>query len=213
MGAQAWSAAIGVPGSQRFNLRAHDWPDDPMPQVELDDATARAFLALHPEHGDLAEILLRRARVGQRDETEATRALLEQYARVRPVDPFPHRVWARLTGVAGDGDLAAQADDRALVHLAQLDARADKDNVYALAIARNRRAAGDLPAASVAIERGVRMNPFDASVRELAAAIAVEAGRLDLAQIHVEALVVLEPDRTVHLKRLTKLHELRGTTP
>ena len=213
MVAQAWSAAIGVPGSQRFNLRAHDWPDDPMPQVELDDATARAFLALHPEQGDLAEILLRRARVGQRDETEATRALLEQYARVRPVDPFPHRVWARLAGVTGDGDLAAQADDRALVHLAQLDARADKDNVYALAIARNRRAAGDLPAASVAIERAVRMNPFDASVRELAAAIAVEAGRLDLAQIHVEALVVLEPDRTVHLKRLTKLHELRGTTP
>jgi hypothetical protein len=55
------------------------------------------------------------------------------------------------------------------------------------------------------------MNPFDATVRELAAAIAVEAGRFDRAEVHIESLVVLEPDRDIHRKRLARIRELRGT--
>ena len=75
-----------------------------------------------------------------------TRVLLERYAALRPVDPFPHRVWAKLA--TGAGDLSAAGDEAAMRHLRELDLRADKDNIYALAIARNRREAGDLKAAS-----------------------------------------------------------------
>jgi len=64
-------------------------------------------------------------------------------------------------------------------------------------------------AALASAERAVRMNPFDASVRELAAAVAVEAGRLDCAQVHIEALVALEPDRPIHTQRLERLNAMR----
>jgi tetratricopeptide (TPR) repeat protein len=186
-----------------------------MPGVELDTASARAFLARHPGHADLAEILLRRAKPEQaaadREAGAEVLRLLEQYAALRPVDPYPHRVWARLAG-AGSGEVAAAGDERAYRHLLELDRRSDKDNVYALGIARNRRAAADLPAALAASERAVRMNPFDATVRELAAAIAVESGRLDLAEAHIEALVALEPDRPIHAERLAKVRALRAAS-
>jgi len=54
------------------------------------------------------------------------------------------------------------------------------------------------------------MNPFDATVRELAAAIAVEGGRLDRAAVHIEALTALEPDRAIHRQRLERLKAMSG---
>ena len=117
-------------------------------------------------------------------------------------------MWARIA--TGAGDLAAGGDAAALRHLRELDLRADKDNIYALAIARNRRAAGDAAAAMAAAERAVRMNPFDASVRELAASIAVEAGQLGVARVHVAALTALEPDREIHRRRLERVDALLG---
>lgn len=206
--ARAWADAIGRPGSTRFTLKAGEWPAKPMPQVEFDTATVQAFLKEFPNQPDLVEILLRRARSAGASDTAETRALLERYAKLRPVDPLPHRIWAKLATDA-NGSLDAGGDPAALAHLRELDVRADKDNVYALAIARNRRAARDSAAALTSAERAVRMNPFDASVRELAAAVAVEAGRLDCAQVHVEALVALEPDRAIHAQRLERLKAMR----
>jgi tetratricopeptide (TPR) repeat protein len=203
--ATAWSEAIGRPGSKRFNLKSGDWPSAPMPAVTFNDATIARLREAYPDQPDLVEIALRRARDG--NDEAVTRALLERYAALRPVDPLPHRVWAKL---AGTETLVDRGDDAAFGHLRELDLRADKDNVYALAMARNRRAAGELAAASEAAERAVRMNPFDATVRELAAAIAVEAGRLDRAEVHIEGLVALEPDRDIHRKRLARIRELLG---
>jgi hypothetical protein len=57
------------------------------------------------------------------------------------------------------------------------------------------------------------MNPFDASVRELAAAIAIEAGQLPAARVHVKALTVLEPDRDIHRRRLERVDQLLGDSP
>jgi len=204
--ARAWSDAIGRPGSERFRLRAEEWPAKPMPSVTFDDATVRAFLAEHPDQPDLVELLLRRARGTGATDTAEARVLLERYAKLRPVDPLPHRIWAKLAGTGLD----AGGDPGALVHLRELDLRSDKDNIYALAIARNRRAAKDFPAAIAASERAARMNPFDASVRELAAAIAVEGSRLDLAETHIEALVALEPDRALHKQRLERLRSMKS---
>jgi cellulose synthase operon protein C len=209
--AQAWADAIGAPGSKRFALRSVEWPAPPLPPVQFDDATIRAFLAQHADQADLVEMLLRRAKFDSADELAETRELLEWYARVRPVDPYPHRVWARLA--TGAGDLASGGDEAAFGHLRELDLRADKDNIYAVAMARNRRAAGDFSAALSAAERAVRMNPFDASVRELAAAVAVEGGQLGIARLHVEALTQLEPDREIHRRRLERVDELLRAAP
>ncbi len=204
--AQAWANAIGAPGSTRFRLRAAEWPPTPMPKVEFDEATVRAFVARFPDHGDLVEMQLRRAKFGAGEEAAEALQLLERYARLRPVDPYPHRIWARMA--TASGDLSAGGDERALFHLRELDIRADKDNIYAVAIARNRRAGKDFPAAITAVERAVRMNPFDPSVRELAAAIAVESGSLERARPHIEALMFLEPDRPLHRTRLERLDAL-----
>jgi hypothetical protein len=52
------------------------------------------------------------------------------------------------------------------------------------------------------------MNPYDAAIRELAAAIAIEAGGLETARLHVWALTRLEPDQPTHALRLARIEEL-----
>lgn len=198
----AWTNAIGRPSERPWTFTRAQWPAPAQPAVELDDATLAAELARHPAHPDLLEIALRRA---GRDGSAARGELLERYARARPVDPMPHRLWAKEALRDGADEAATGA---ALAHLEALDLVTDKDNVYALAIARRARAAGDRSRAALAAERAVRMNPFDAGVRELAAAIAVEAGDLAAAARHIDALVVLEPDRTIHRTRQERVRAL-----
>ncbi|MGA1223224.1 MAG: hypothetical protein ACO31E_01515 [Phycisphaerales bacterium] len=65
-----------------------------------------------------------------------------------------------------------------------------------------------MQAALAAAERAVRMNPFDPTVRELAAAVAVEGGAFARARLHIEALSALEPDRPLHRTRLERLKQL-----
>ena len=92
-------------------------------------------------------------------------------------------------------------DEQAIDHLEHLDLLSEKDNSYALAIARIHRKAGDHTAALESVTRGVRMDPYDPSTRELAAAIAIEAGQFETARLHIEALMLLEPDRDQHRAR------------
>ncbi|MDI9402547.1 MAG: hypothetical protein QM516_01630 [Limnohabitans sp.] len=208
---------VGAPGAERRKLSRLDWPSEPMPDVTLDDAMIEALLAQHPNHPDVIEIALRRtkdagATNAQSASTldDATRVLLERYAQLRPVDPLPHRMWAKQSKSVSAATEFANGATNALEHLRALDLVAEKDNAFAIALARERRAAGDRREASAYAERAVRMNPFDATVRELAAAIAVEGGRLDRAERHIQALVVLEPDRALHRSRLEKIRELRA---
>ena len=93
-------------------------------------------------------------------------------------------------------------------HLEELDAREEKSPVYAWRLAGLYRQRGDLEKALEKITRAVQIDPYNASNRELAAAIAIEAGRLDLARRHVRALTLLEPDRPQHQKRLERIEEL-----
>lgn len=187
--------------------------DDPIPESLI-----ASMVEANPTHADLLEIAAKRA-VAASDSvaaaeaargglTDGAVALLERYTAARPLDPWPHqRLAAR----------ALALEDRALArpHLEFLDARADSDPEFAIELARARRVTKDSAGAVVAAERAARIDPYDAAVRELAAACAMEAGDLAAARGHILALTRLEPERAQHTRRLMKIDELiaKGTAP
>ncbi|MFZ9691747.1 MAG: tetratricopeptide repeat protein [Phycisphaerales bacterium] len=216
----AFAAVLGVP-PEAFESRFLEWARDevaawglaPEPSMSdliatlperedeqpkgsaVDDATLAAWILEHPDHPDLLELALRRG-IGEGEVVpDDLMPLLERYAVARPVDPYPHRVLARAYIARGDA-LAA------IPHLAALDGTQRDDNAYAAELARLHRQAGDTSAALESVMKAVRIDPYDASLRELAAAIAIEASDLALCRLHLEALVLLEPDRPQHRKRL-----------
>ena len=177
------------------------WPTLQRPPVEIGDDDLKALLQEFPDHPDLLELTIRRRMRTDSTVDDGVRAMLERYATVRPVDPYPHRVLAR--------DLLDGEDPtRAIPHLVELDLRSVKDNSFALEIARLSRKTGARQEAHEAAERGVRMNPYHAANRELAAACAVEAGELAAARRHIEALVVLEPEEPRHARRMEAIDRL-----
>jgi tetratricopeptide (TPR) repeat protein len=198
------AAGIGEPGDpKRDRLTASDWSRPELPPLEVDDEVMGRWLAAYPDHPDILERALRRSidRLGDAPLDPLTRELLERYRRARPVDPYPRRILARAA-------LASTDPTAAIPHLVELDAREENDNAYALELARLHRQRGDGAAASASAERAVRMNPYDAAIRELAAAIAIEAGGLETARLHVWALTRLEPDQPTHALRLARIEEL-----
>jgi len=177
------------------------WPAVQRPPVTIDDLTLERWLAEHPEHPDLLELQIRRIERA-RGVDESLVPLLERYMRARPVDPYPHLKLAQI-------HLEGPDPQRAVPHLQALDDRELKDGTFAIELARLHREAGRYPEALASAQKAVRINPYDAATRELAAAVAIEAARLDTAQLHLEALVTLEPQRSVHERRLEALKRLR----
>jgi tetratricopeptide (TPR) repeat protein len=198
---------IGVPGDRRTQQLPGDaWPRPRTGPVEIDAAQLGEWLARHPNHPDLLEAAIRRAMrtLGEDASTpldDATRDLIERYMKARPVDPYPHRILARRA-------LASATPTDAIPHLAELDVREEHDNAFAIELAKLHRARGDRAAARGAAERAVRMDPYNPAIRELAAAIAVEAGSLEAARVHLVALKALEPGQQRHEQRLKRLDEL-----
>lgn len=202
--AERIAAQIGEPGDRRTGrLRGGDWTRPELAQVQVDDATIGRWLVDHPDHPDVLEAALRRsiARLGDAPVDPLTRLLIERYRSARPLDPYPHRLLAKI-------ELASDDPTRAIPHLAELDIREEHDNAYAIELARLHRQKGELSEARVSVDRAVRMDPYDAALRELAAAIAVEAGELEIARAHVVALTRIEPGEPRHEARLRKLDEL-----
>jgi len=56
----------------------------------------------------------------------------------------------------------------------------------------------------------VQIAPYDGNYREIAAAIAIQAGDLSLAEHHIEALVIIEPTIVQHAKRLDAIRAMRS---
>jgi len=199
---------IGEPSSGDIRdkgLTADRWPDMVRPPVDIPDEQISIWLGEHPEHPDLLELQIRRrlANLGDRvspDDT-ATIELLNQYAKVRPVDPFPHKKLAQML-------LETERATEAIPHLEFLDVREEKTPVYAIQLAKLYRQQGDLPAALAKATRATYINPYNAPQRELAAAIAVEAKKYEVARMHIHALTLIEPDRPQHQKRLEAVEKL-----
>lgn len=193
---------IGRPASPAGRpFTADQWPELMRPPVRISDEQLSRWRGEYPDHPDLLkEEIDRRMKSGDEDDAPLI-PLLERYAELRSVDLFPHRRLAQI-------HLASDAPQRAIRHLEELDAREERSPVYAWRLAGLYRQEGDLEKAIEKITRAVQINPYDADQRELAAAIAIEAGRLDLARLHVRALTLLEPDRPQHQKRLERIDEL-----
>lgn len=200
---------IGVPGEASTDgVRGADWPSPGAPPVTIDDALVADWLERLPNHPDVLELAVRRRleKLAGATPGEDDLALLARYAAARPVDPYPHRQLAKLHRGGGD-------PSRAIPSLIELDAREENDHAFAIELARLYRAERDHAAALAAIRRAVRIDPYDPALRELSAAIAVEAGDLRSARRDVEALTLLEPDREQHRKRLARLDELLARPP
>jgi len=202
--AERAAAQIGRPGDRaRDGLVGREWPKPRAATLPPDDAMIAGWLQAHPDHPDVLELRIRRRLRDAGDGTPAPEVLdlLERYARARPVDPYPHRPLAKMY-------LASDEPAKAIPHLAELDIREEKENAYSVELARLKRASGDIFGAMASIERAARMNPYDPALRELAAAIAVEAMDFHRARLHVEALTILEPGAAQHKKRLERIDAL-----
>ncbi len=194
----ARAAVCGVAGLGGAPVAIPDPPEPTRPLVE-------AWLAEHPGHPDLLALLVQSelAESGGAP-TPVNAPLIEAYAAARPVDPAPHRLLALLRLSAPEGERAA-----AIPHLEYLDAREQDSPAFAVELARRYAGLGQWGPAGERAERATQIAPFDAGHRELAATIALQARDYDAADRHIRALIALEPDRPVHLRRLEALQRLR----
>lgn len=195
-GDAALSAAAGAGRVEPFALS----------QPEITDEMVARWRAAYPEHPGVLSLAVERALAASGGEpTGDMVGLLEQYAAARPVDPMPHRLLATLYL---DGRAGRPAD--AIPHLEYLDARETRAATWAVELAKQYRATGQLDLAAAKAERATQIAPYDADWRELAATISLERHDLETAAREIEALTILEPDREIHRKRLEAVRKRLG---
>ncbi len=187
-------------------LVAARWPKVKKPAVDLTDEIIDQWLVEYPDQPDLLELKLRRRLKEQPEVDGIATTLLDAYAKARPVDPYPHRVYAR-------GNLNSGDQQAAITHLKTLDLLEEQDPSYALELARLYRLQNNLTGARASVEKAARINPFDAATREFAATLAIEDGDLQRARLHLAALTKLEPDQKRHALRLEKLDAMIAAQP
>ncbi len=186
-------------------------------QAEVTPAIMDRWLADHPNHPDVLELAVRRAlSANANTPTLDMVPLLERYAAARPVDPLPHKTLARLylalpaPATQPPGTEAAPSPRDAIPHLEWLDEREDRAATYADQLAAlyatGSEGERDLHRAWLKAQRAVRIGPYEARLRERAAAIALLRQDFETAKYQIEAMIVLEPDRPVHRQRLEALN-------
>lgn len=157
-----------------------------------------------PGHAEITEIAAKLAMDGGRSASPAVVPMLIAWADAVPVAEQPHRLLARY--YLDRGDEASQ--DKAIVHLEFLDARAQYTPAFAAALAKRYAEVGEKQKAVVKAERAVSIAPYDADQRELAARIALVAGNYADAERHLDALTKIEPEIAQHATRLARVREL-----
>lgn len=165
------------------------------------DEVLDRLLAEHPDHPDLLQAAARRA-IEREDPDRARQALL-RYAVARPVDPWSHRQLVKLAILTG-------RHDEAVGSLQQLDRQDSETGQWAHQLAQIHRNADRLDLAYRAIIRALHRQPYHPGYRELAATIQLQIGDPQAALGHLQALVLIEPDRAIHHVRLTALYARMG---
>ncbi|MEZ6193851.1 MAG: tetratricopeptide repeat protein, partial [Phycisphaerales bacterium] len=165
------------------------------------DDELNRLLTEHPGHPDLLQLIAER--VLNRDDPDAARRRCCAYADSRPVDPRPHRALVELS--LAHGDLTG-----VLGSLESIDQIEPSSGRWAHELAKAYRKNGDYPQALAAIERALDREPYNATYRELAAAIALQVQDNDRALRHIHAAALIEPDRAAHQLRLAALYHRMG---
>lgn len=197
--ARAWGLlpADGVPSAGEL---LEQYEGDGSVSIEtLDD-----LLVQHPEHPQLVEMRAK-AELDRRSGRPAPEMadLLRTWARVQPIADQPRRMLVLLARRDGGID---PADAEAADHLRHLDAREQYSAAFATELSRLAMRRGDFGDGLHWAKRAVRIEPFDAPTRELAAMAAIRAGDLREARLHVEALIAIEPGRAIHQQRLDAIN-------
>jgi len=175
-------------------------PQPQPPRTELTDKVLNRWLELFPDHPDLLRLRISRWR-GTRPLGPDMIPLLDRYAAARPVDPMPHQMLAAI-------HLESPEPARAIPWLEAVDRLQKYDNTFAIELARLYQSQRRFDLALDRINRAVTIAPYDARLREEAAAMAIQAKHLDQARRYLVALTMLEPDRAQHGKRLEALERL-----
>ena len=177
---------------------------------EVDRTRIEGWLERFPDHPGLLDMLIDEM-IAEIDGSDGLPKrlpgdlveMLERTADARPTDDRPRRLLARHYLEAGAGERQANA----IEHLEFLDAREQNSATYAVRLANLYAAREDLDRALTKALRAVRISPFDADHRELAARVAIVGGDLRQASHQIEALTTIEPDREIHRRRLQAIRD------
>jgi tetratricopeptide (TPR) repeat protein len=184
-----------------FGVSENDTPEQQLEKVPTQQDIAE-LLEQHPNHPELMTLMVGSMLAGAGDTlNEPQIEILERAIVVRPTDPEPHRRLAR-HHLASD-EISVRL--LAIPHLEYLDAREIHAPAYAGQLALLYAQNADHDKAIRAALRAVAIAPFDADQRERAARVALLAENYDLAKHQLESLIILEPDRDVHVRRLEAL--------
>ncbi|MCC6425751.1 MAG: hypothetical protein IT435_02915 [Phycisphaerales bacterium] len=210
--AQAWGTIPpdGVPTvnellSAERQARASD-PGQASAAAEIEPTPelVSTWLEKYPQHPDLLRLAVGYELVEHQGEAvESMIPMLERLAAARPVDHMPHKQLARLY-------LASPTPQKAIEHLEFLDQREQYSTTFAIELARRYAGIQDWDKATAKAERASRIAPFDPSVRELAATVAIKRKDWPTARRHIEAMIAIEPDREIHKKRLEALGKMEA---
>ncbi len=158
-------------------------------------------------HPSLLKLVAKRVMDQQKDnptQTASTSAEVKRwiarYAAARPVDPWPHEALVRLAAAQG-------TPQEALGSLQMLDRGENYSAIWSKQLADLHRAAKRYDQAQHAINRALLCEPYNAGFREDAATLAMQRGDLKTAQYHIQALIILEPNRAIHQKRLDAINK------
>lgn len=186
-------------------LAAQPKPD---PDGATDEQLAQWHAATPANPFVLSELVQRELAKNGNKPTQAMIPLVLAYAAARPVDPLPHRLLAKYYLDSSSGIASPSSAAELISHLEYLDAREQSSPQFALELARQYIAAADPARAVAKANRAAQIAPYDASVREEAARIALRAKSPSTARRHIAALVQLEPQRAEHKARLEAVDQM-----
>ncbi len=201
--------AEGVPTVRELlKAEAGATEEPPEPTAEM----VEKWLTAHPGHPQALKLKLAFALEASGGKaTEEMEGLLREVASARPIDPEPHTLLTSLyleRLKAADASSEAELTARLIEHLEYLDAREQYSPGYAAELANRYARLGDWDRAWAKALRAVRIAPYDARQRELAATVAIKRRDLTAAERQLRALMMIEPDREIHARRLEALRKL-----